>query len=51
MPDICVPSLQEERLPAQSTQTTETQERPSIQGLQIEANRLTRGTSLKQRQL
>ena len=38
MPDICAPSLQEENLPAESTLNTETQERPSLTGLLIEAN-------------
>ena len=36
MPDICAPSLQEESLPAESTLTTETQERASLQGLLVE---------------
>jgi hypothetical protein len=31
MPDICATSLQEESLPAESTLTTETQERASLQ--------------------
>jgi hypothetical protein len=30
MPDICAPSLQEESLPAESTLTTETQERDRL---------------------
>ena len=50
-PDIWAPSLQEESLPAESTLTTETQERASLPGLLIEANRITRGTSSNQRQL
>jgi hypothetical protein len=45
MPDICAPSLQEESLPAESTLTTETQERVRLPGLLIEANRITGGTS------
>jgi hypothetical protein len=44
-------SLQQETLPAGSALTTETQERASLQGLLIEANRITRGTSSNQRQL
>jgi hypothetical protein len=50
-PDIWAPSLKEESLPAESTLTTETQERSSLPGLLIEANRITRGTSSNQRQL
>jgi hypothetical protein len=38
-------------LPAESAQTTETQERSSLPGLLIEANRIMRGTSSNQRQL
>jgi hypothetical protein len=45
MPDICAPSLQEESLPAESAMTTESQERASLPGLLIEANRIMRGTS------
>jgi hypothetical protein len=37
-PDIWAPSLQEENLPAESTLTTETQERVSLPGLLIKAN-------------
>ena len=37
--DICAPSLQEESLPGESALTTETQDRASIPGLLIEANR------------
>ena len=51
MPDICAPSLQEESLPAESALTTETQERASLPGVLIEANRIMRGASSKQRQL
>jgi hypothetical protein len=51
MPDIYPPSLQEERLPAESALTTETQERTSLPGLLIEANRITRGTTSNQGQL
>ena len=52
MPDICAPFLQEESLPAESTLTTETQERARFPGLLLtEANRITRGTSSNQRQL
>jgi hypothetical protein len=36
-PDIWAPSLQEESLPAESTLTTETQERASLPGLLIPA--------------
>jgi hypothetical protein len=50
-PDIWAPSLQEESLPAESALTTETQERASLPGPLIEANRITRGTSSNQRQL
>ena len=50
-PDICAPSLQEESLAAESTLTTETQDRASLPGLLIEANRITGGTSSNQRQL
>ena len=54
-PDICSPSLQEKGvllcLPAESTLTTETQERSSLRGLLTEANRITGGTSFNQRQL
>jgi hypothetical protein len=45
------PSLQEENLPAESVQTTETQERSSLPGLLKEANRISRETSSNQRQL
>ena len=51
MPDIHAPSLKEESLPAESALTTETQERSSLPGLLIEANRITRGTRSNQRQL
>jgi hypothetical protein len=51
MPDISVPSLQEEGLPAENTLTTETQKRASLPGLLIEAKRITRGTISNQRQL
>jgi hypothetical protein len=51
MPDICPSSLKEESLPAKSALTTETQERASLPGLLIEANRITRRTSSNQRQL
>jgi hypothetical protein len=51
MPDICAPSLQEERLPAESTLNTETQKRSRIPGLLREANRITGGTSSNQRKL
>jgi hypothetical protein len=44
MPDIHASSLKEESLPAESAQTTETQERDSLPGLLIEANRIMRGT-------
>jgi hypothetical protein len=43
MPGICEPSLQEENLPAESTVTTETQERARLPGLLTEANRITGG--------
>jgi hypothetical protein len=51
MPDICVSSLQVEILPEESALTTETQERASLLGLLIEANRITGGTNSNQRQL
>jgi hypothetical protein len=50
-PDICTPPLKEERLPAESTLTTETRERSRIPGLLTEANRITGRTSSNQRQL
>jgi hypothetical protein len=37
-PDIWVPFLQEDSLPAESTLNTETQERGSLPGLLIKAN-------------
>jgi hypothetical protein len=40
-PDIWATSLQEESLPAERTLKTETQERPSFEGLLIEANIIT----------
>jgi hypothetical protein len=40
-PDIWVPSLQEESLPAENTLPTETKERATLPGLLIEANRVT----------
>jgi hypothetical protein len=49
MPDICAPFLHEESLPAESALMTETQERSSLPGLLIEANRITRGISSNQR--
>jgi hypothetical protein len=45
MPDISVPSLQEESMNAESALITETQERSSLPGLLIEANRIKGGTS------
>ena len=51
MPDICAPSLQEQSLPAESTLTTETQERAKLPGLLTEANRMPGETSSSQRQL
>jgi hypothetical protein len=48
MPDIGAPSLQEECLPAESTLTTESQERASHPGLLIETNRITGRTSSNQ---
>ena len=51
MPDICAPSLQEESFHAESTLTTETQERSRLPGLLTEANRITGGTSSNQTQL
>jgi hypothetical protein len=50
-PDICAPSLQEESLPSESTLNTESQERAWLPGLLTEANRITGGTSSKQRRL
>jgi hypothetical protein len=44
-PNIWVPSLQEESLPAENTLPTETKERATLPGLLIEANRVTRRTS------
>jgi hypothetical protein len=44
-PDIYATSVQEESLPAESNLTTEIQERASLPGLLIEANRITRGRS------
>jgi hypothetical protein len=49
MPDICVHSLQEESLPAESSLTTETQEGARLPGLLTEANRITGKTSSNQR--
>ena len=49
MPDICAHSLQEESLPAESTLTTEAQERAGLPGLMTGANRITGGTSSNQR--
>jgi hypothetical protein len=49
MADLCALSLKEESLPAESTLTTETQER--LPGLLTEANRFTGETSSNQRQL
>jgi hypothetical protein len=40
-PDIWVPSLQEESLPAENNLPTETKERALLPGLLIEANRVT----------
>jgi hypothetical protein len=51
MPDICALSLKEENLTADTALITETQERASLPGLLIEANRITRGTSSNHRQL
>jgi hypothetical protein len=50
-PDICPHSLHEESLPAESALTTETQERASLPGQLIDANRIMRGRSSIQRQL
>jgi hypothetical protein len=51
MLDNCEPSLQEGSLPAESTLTTETQERSRLKGLLTEANRITGGISSNQTQL
>jgi hypothetical protein len=51
MPDICPASLQEETLPEESALTTKTQERNSLPGVMIEANRIMIGTSSNQKQL
>ena len=51
MPDIYASSLKEESLLAESALTTETQERATLPGLVIEANRIMRGTISNQRQL
>jgi hypothetical protein len=40
-PDIWVPSLQEESLPAENTLPTETKESATLPGLLIDANRVT----------
>jgi hypothetical protein len=45
------PSLQEKSFPAESTLITETQEKDTLAGLLIKANRITGGTSSNQRQL
>jgi hypothetical protein len=45
MPDICVPSLQEENLPAESILITEIQERATLPDLLTEANRITGGNT------
>jgi hypothetical protein len=47
-PDIYAPSLQEESLPAESTLTTETQEKGSLPVLWIEAIRIKGGISSNQ---
>ena len=49
--DLCVPSLQKESLPAESTLTTGTQERVGLPGVLTEANRITGGTKSSQTQL
>jgi hypothetical protein len=49
--ELCAPSLQEERLPAESVLTTGTQERVGLPRMLTEANRITGGTSSSQRQL
>jgi hypothetical protein len=51
IPDICAPSLQEETFPAECTLATETQERDSLPGLLIKANRIMGETSSNQRKL
>jgi hypothetical protein len=51
VPDLCASSLQEESLPAESTLTTETQERVGLPGVLTEDNRIKGGTSSIQRQL
>jgi hypothetical protein len=48
-PDIWAPSLQEESLPSESDLTTETQERASLPGLLIEANKIKGRSSSNQR--
>jgi hypothetical protein len=40
MPELWAPSLQEKSLPAESTLSTETQERARLPGLLTEANRI-----------
>ena len=49
--ELCAPSLQEESLPAESTLTTETQERAGLPGLLTEANKITGGINSNQRKL
>ena len=50
-PELCVPSLQQARLPTESALTTETQERVGLPRLLTEAVRITGGTSSSQRHL
>jgi hypothetical protein len=50
-PNFCVPFLQEESFPAESTLTTKTQEIVGLPGVLTEANRIIGGTSSSQRQL
>jgi hypothetical protein len=48
---ICAPSPPEKSLPTESALTPENQERAVLQGVLTETNRITRGTSSRQRQL
>ena len=49
--DVCVPSMQGESLSAESSLTTESQERAGLPGLLTEANRIIGGTRSNQIQL
>jgi hypothetical protein len=51
MADLCALSLKEESLPAESTLTTETQERAGLPELLTEAIKITGGTGSSKKQL